>query len=82
VAEDSARLAKVSERRPGAGLFERWLHPAEAAFASDSPVRAIVVEYPQRSTPLFGYDVPWWLTFFIVSMLAAVLARPWLRVQF
>jgi len=75
-------LVAVSPRRPGTELLDRALYPLEPAFDETSPVQAIAITYPQRSTPLLGFDIPWWLTFFIVSMLAAVVARPWLKVQF
>jgi len=76
------RLCAVETRRPGAGFWDRLLHPGERAFASGSPVRAIVVHHPRRSVPVFGLDVPWWLTFLIVSMLAAVAVRPIVKVRF
>lgn len=80
--DKSSRVLVVSEVRPGPGFFEKLLHPVEPGFDHESPVESIRVGYPERSTPVFGWDVPWWLTFFLVSMLAAVVARPWLKVQF
>jgi len=76
------RLPLVSVRRPGAGWWDRLLHPGEAGFAAGSPVRAVVVHHPSRATPLLGVDVPWWATFLIVSILAAVLVRPLVGVRF
>jgi hypothetical protein len=29
-----------------------------------------------------GLDVPWWLTFLVLCMIAALIARPFLKVQF
>ncbi len=81
-ADDADRLCTVSARRPGSGFFDRLLFPGEPGFASDAPVRSIDVRYPDRSTPIFGVNVPWWGTFFIVSMLAAIIVRPFLKVQF
>ena len=56
--------------------------PGEPGFAGDAPVRSVDIRYPDRSTPIFGFNMPWWGTFFIVSMLAAVIVRPFLKVQF
>jgi len=81
-AEDPRELSLVSPRRPGPGFLDRLLYPAEPGFASDGPVRGVELRYPGRSTPIFGLDVPWWLTFFVVTMIAALVARPFLRVQF
>jgi len=80
--DDAARLCNVSPRRPGAGFFDRLIYPAEPGFGGDSPVRSVDLRYPTRSTPIFGLDIPWWGTFFIVSMLAALCVRPFLKVQF
>ena len=80
--DDTDRLCNVSPRRPGAGFFDRLIYPAEPGFGGDSPVRSVDLRYPTRSTPIFGLDIPWWGTFFIVSMLAALCVRPFLRVQF
>lgn len=82
VAERANELAAVDMRRPGSGWLDRLLHPGEPGFRYDSPVRGIDVRCSGRTTPVFGLDVPWWLTFFIVSMLAAVLMRPVVKVQF
>ena len=81
-ADDVSRLTSVSVRRPGTGLFDRIIYPAEPGFDADSPVRSIEVRHPVRSTAVFGYDLPWWATFLIVSMLSAVLVRRHFGVQF
>ena len=81
VAEKSA-LVSVSTRRPGTGAWDRLLHPAEAGFSSDDPVQSIDVEHVARRTPIFGRDVPWWATFLIVSIIAALLVRPFFGVHF
>jgi hypothetical protein len=75
-------LRAVSAVRPGTGFWDRLLFPGEPGFAGASAVESIEVRYPPRSTPIFGIDIPWWGTFLIVSMLAAILARPFLKVQF
>ena len=57
---------------------------AEAGFDATSAVQAVVIHYleAKQTTPLFGINVPWWATFLIISMLAALVARPFLRVHF
>ena len=84
VAQDPSRVQQVSVRRPGPGWWDRLLYPGEAGFDSDSAVQAIVIHQleDKQTTPLFGVNVPWWATFLIVSILAALLARPFLRVHF
>ncbi len=81
-ADDTDRLCNVSPRRPGTGFFDRLMYPAEPGLDGDSPVQSVDLRYPARSTPILGFDIPWWGTFFIVSMLAAICVRPFLKVQF
>ena len=68
--------------RPGTSFWDRLLHPGEPGFDADDPLQGITVHYTRRATPLLGFDVPWWLTFVLVSMLAAVAARPLVKVSF
>lgn len=75
-------LQAVSARRPGPGFWDRLLYPGESGFAAGGPVRAIEVRYPARQTPILGIDVAWWLSFFALSMVAALIVRPFLKVQF
>ncbi len=82
VANDTGMVWPVSVRRPGPALIDRLLHPGETAFSNDGPVLDISVQHARRSTPVFGLDVPWWGTFFIVSILAALVVRRVLGVQF
>lgn len=82
VATDSPRLAVAQTRRAGPGFLDRVLYPAEPAFDAASPVQAIELRYPSRSTAVFGWHVPWWLTLLIVSILGALLVKPWVKVQF
>ncbi len=81
-AEDGARLCTVSARRPGDGFWERLLRPGEPGFDADGPVRGIELGYPARTTPIFGIDIPWWASFIVLCMITALIARPFLKVQF
>lgn len=78
----AGKLCAVSARRPGPGFWDRLLYPGEPGFAAGSPVDSILVHYPRRSTPIFGLDIPWWASFLVASMAAALCARPFLKVQF
>jgi hypothetical protein len=82
VASNRQQLLAVDARRPGPGWTDRLLHPGETAFEASDTIRGIEVQYPRRSTPLLGLDLPWWATFLIVSVLAALLGGRVMRVQF
>lgn len=75
-------LLFVSPRRPGTGFWDRLLYPGEPAFGKDSPIQRIAIRYAQRTNTLFGFAIPWWLTFFVVSILAALALKPVIKVQF
>ena len=74
-------LRPVSPRRPTAGFWDQLLYPLEEPFPAASPVRSIDVELPQRSTPIFGLDIHWLISFFVLSMVFALLLKPFLKVQ-
>lgn len=74
-------LHAVSARRPTTGLWDQLLHPLEKPFDEASAVRAIDISLPQRSTPFLGFDVHWLISFFVISMVVALLCKPFLKVQ-
>jgi hypothetical protein len=74
-------LRPVSPRRPTRGFWDQLLYPLEKPFPATSPVRSIDVQLPQRSTPILGLDVHWLITFFVLSMVFALVLKPFLKVQ-
>jgi hypothetical protein len=80
--DDADRLCMVSARRPGDGFWDRLWRPGEPGFDADRPVRGIDLRYPRRSTPILGLDIPWWASFVVLSMVTALLVRPFLKIQF
>ncbi len=82
IADPTEAFRPVSVRRAGPGWWDRLLHPGEPAFNVDDPVRGIEINYRERSTPLFGWDVPWWATLLVVSIVSALVVRPLVKVQF
>jgi hypothetical protein len=72
----------VDTTRPGPKWTERLLHPAEIAFTATDPGRGITIQHRQRSTPVFGLNLPWWATFLLVSLVAALVAGRVMKVQF
>ncbi len=79
---DGRRLRFVSPTRAGASFWDRLLYPGEPAFDATSAVQQITVQYGSRSTPLFGLNVHWLITFLVVSILGAFALKPFVRVQF
>ncbi len=74
-------LDRVSAER----VRDRWplqlLHPVERPIPSDSLVASIEVFYPGRESWFHGADY-WILSFFVISMLAALVFAPVFKVRF
>ena len=84
VADSLATSCAVDQQIAGTDVWARILYPGEPAFDKESAVQSIVIHAidPHRKTPVFGLNVPWWLTLLIVSMATAFLVRPLVGVQF
>jgi len=73
-------FSRVSAVRPGWDWTAMILHPLEKPFAGDSPVRSIAVDYPPRPSWTSGTD--WWMAyFFVVSIVFALIFKPFLKVK-
>ncbi len=82
IACSTGQLQQVSEVRPGTNWAERLWFAGETSVDSVHGIESLSVNYPKRSLPIFGYPLPWWLTYFIVSILAALLSQPLVKVRF
>jgi hypothetical protein len=71
---------RVSKLRPGWHWEDILFNPWEPAFRADSPVQAIEIDYPQRSSWTSGTDY-WVIYWFVVSMIAALCFRRALNVN-
>lgn len=72
VSVSSAAVGVRSPVRPGAGLLEQWLHPAEPPLPSESLIESIAVTYPDRGIKILGADVHWMIVFFALTLVFAV----------
>jgi uncharacterized membrane protein (DUF106 family) len=73
-------FVRLSRFRGGA-FSDRLLYSAEPSIDPASAFESIEVYYPARSTPVFGLDVHWLITFFVLSIVFALLAKPVLKVH-
>ncbi|MCO6436011.1 MAG: hypothetical protein J5J06_02870 [Phycisphaerae bacterium] len=74
-------IRQVSAVRPGASWTARLLHPVERPLPAKSGVEEIEVLYPANPSWIAGSNV-WVVTFFVVSMAAALIAAPVFGVKF
>jgi hypothetical protein len=82
IAERRQDLVAIDTTRPGPGWLGKLLHPGERPFVPSDGIRGVSVQYPARSTSVFGLDLPWWGNFLVVSILAALVAGRMMKVQF
>lgn len=73
-------FARTSLMRPGWNWLDMLLHPWERPFAPDSLVQSIAIQYPARASWTSGADT-WVIYWFVMSMLAAFIGKPWLNVN-
>ena len=72
---------RVSAMRPGHHWTDQLLHPTESRLPAASPVESIEILYPHAGSWIHGADY-WILTFFVVSMLTALVFKPFFNVRF
>ena len=72
---------RVSVLRPSGRWTKQLFHPVERRLAAESKVRSIEILYPSVDSWVRGADY-WVVTFFIVSMVAALILAPVFKVRF
>jgi hypothetical protein len=70
----------ISLQRPARHWSDLLLHPREAPFGLESPVQSIDVAYPSRQSWTAGTRT-WLVYWFAMSMVAALVAKPLLKVN-
>ena len=62
------RWGPISEKRTGEGFIDSLMFPGEPPIGSDSPIRAVEVQYSGLSLSVFGFEAHWLLIFFVASL--------------
>lgn len=76
-------LLRVSNpTRPGVSVWDQLLYPAEPSLPTASGIESIDIQLAPRSTPILGWNIPWWATFFLLSMVVAFIAGKITGVQY
>jgi hypothetical protein len=65
---------RVSAERPGWSWSDALLNPCEPPLGPESPVHSIAIDYPRRSSWIYGSD-SWVIYWFAASMVAAFFFR-------
>ena len=72
---------RVSPIRTRTHWTTQLLYPAERCLPAESPVASIAIVYPPLDSVIYGSDF-WMLTFFVISMVAAMILKPVFKVRF
>lgn len=81
------KLIKVGgfKQKLAAGQYSSFLmallYPGEKNISKQSGVKEIVIKYPEVRYELFGFKMHWLVVFLIVSILAGLIAKPFLKVE-
>ena len=71
---------RLSAMRPGPSLSEILLYPLESPFERHSNIQSIFIDYPKRKSYVYGTD--WWILYFcVVSIIIALIVKPFLKVR-
>ena len=73
-------FTRVSAERPGWVWTTQILHPVESPISSDAPVNRIEIQYGGVDSWIYGPNM-WILTFFVVSMVFALIFKPIFKVR-
>ncbi len=71
---------RISGKRPGLYWADIILNPLEKPFEKDAAVQAVSITYPERQSFSSGTDM-WVVYFFIVSLVFALIFKPFLNVK-
>ena len=80
-AENAGPYVRVSRVRPGASLLGQLVSPAETPARSTDSIQDVEVAYHDRRNTIFGYNLHWLISYFVLSMVMALLAKPFLKVR-
>lgn len=73
---------RVSPVRPDSSFVQQLLYPIEKPSSPTDTIQSVRIEnYPPGKSPIFGWDVHWVITYFVVSMIAALALKPILKVK-
>lgn len=73
--------AGVSPVRPARRWTDILFYPRESPPDEGAIVQRVTVDFPAGSTPIFGWDIHWLISYFVLSMVLALILKPILRVK-
>jgi len=62
-------LSKISPLKKRKSIMNQLLYPVEKPLDKNSPVKSIEISYPTSGLRLFGINIHWIVTFFILSII-------------
>ena len=78
--EAGGGLARVSEKSD-TGFLSPWLAPGAEPLGGDSGLVSVTLRYPDRTTRYLGIELDWLLAFMILSLVAGLALKDFLKVS-
>ncbi|GJM25966.1 MAG: hypothetical protein DHS20C16_23810 [Phycisphaerae bacterium] len=78
------RYARISPVRSGANFLEKAIYAIEQSAASGDTIQRIeldLINLPKNKTPIFGFNIHWVISFLIISIIAALIVKPIMKVR-
>jgi uncharacterized membrane protein (DUF106 family) len=74
------RTVRLSPVRVAPAFLSELIYPAEPPLPTDSPIRAIHLDYPDREISVLGFGMHWLIPFFVLSIAFAFALRGRMKV--
>jgi len=74
-------LSKISPLKTNKNFLDQVMYPTEAPIKSQIPVKAIEVQYPNKSMNLFGWKLHWIIVYFALSIIFGFAFKGIFKVQ-
>ena len=69
VAVNQKVLSRISPAKVRRNFIDELFYPKEAPLPGNLPIKKIEVKYPSKSMNLFGWNLPWWLVYFALTII-------------
>jgi len=73
--EVTDRVVRRSPTRTAPGFFAQLMYPSEQPLPEDAPITSISVRYPSRRMNFLGWNAPWIVTYFVLSLFFGLLLK-------
>ncbi len=74
-------MTRLSPETFKSGIINKFFNPGERSIAGSSVIESIEVKYPSSKTIIFGWDIHWLVTFFVLTLVFGFILMKPLKVK-